>query len=288
MPESHTCPLCTNHALPIFRKGEFSILECGRCEHRFADFAAPSSHVSSVYDDDYFTGGGVGYPDYLSERRSLTRRGKRYARLMKSLGPPGSVLDVGAAAGFILDGFRANGWTAKGIEPNRRMAQFAVSELGLDVQAASLESFETNERYDLVCAIQVLGHFVDPHTAAGHLSRLTRAKGYCLIESWDRKSLSARMFGSGWHEYSPPSVLHYYHHDGLVKLMADHDLTLVRWGRMPKWIEAGHAKSLLRLKLGELPGGSSLARLADVIPEGLSLPYPGDDLKWWAFRKIES
>jgi SAM-dependent methyltransferase len=230
-------------------------------------------------------GGGAGYPDYVSEQRVLTQRGRRYAKLMRTFATPGTLFDVGAAAGFIADGFGSEGWKPAGLEPNRSMAEFASAELGLEVHNCSLEEFEITKRYDLVSAIQVMGHFVDPHAAASQLARLTRQQGFCLIESWDRNSLSARLFGSRWHEYSPPSVLHYFNREGLTRLMTDHGFRLVRSGLMPKWIDGAHAKSLLRHKLSEMPGGSALARMTDWLPGRISVPYPGDDLKWWLFQR---
>ena len=77
-----------------------------------------ADHVRNVYGDHYFTGGGAGYPDYLADGELLRERGRGYARLIAGATTPGRVLDIGAAAGFVLQGLCDEGWRGAGIEPN--------------------------------------------------------------------------------------------------------------------------------------------------------------------------
>ena len=74
-----------------------------------------ANHTQTVYGDDYFNSGGAGYPDYLGESKLLRAHGKRYANLLKRYIDTGTMLDVGAAAGFILQGFIDCGWKGCGI-----------------------------------------------------------------------------------------------------------------------------------------------------------------------------
>jgi hypothetical protein len=67
--------------------------------------------------------------------------------MLKRFTPPGSVLDVGAAAGFLLAGLRQIGWSGSGVEPNDRMAEHARSQLGLNVRTGTLESLPPYEQY---------------------------------------------------------------------------------------------------------------------------------------------
>ena len=67
-----------------------------------------------VYRDDYFNGGGAGYSDYASEAEMLRGRGRDYGFKLARHARPGRMLDVGAAAGFILQGFVDQGWSGIG------------------------------------------------------------------------------------------------------------------------------------------------------------------------------
>lgn len=269
------CPICDASPHRVFQKHGYWILECPNCHHRFCEIQASEAHAKMVYDDGYFTEGGAGYSDYLSESRLLTEHGEWYGRL----------LDVGAAAGFILKGFTSMGWTGRGIEPNPRMAEYARSQLGLAVEAGTLETFQTHEQFHLIAMVQVIAHFYELSKALQVAADLTEPGGYWLIESWNKDSGMARMFGENWHEYSPPSVLHWFSPDTLNRLAECYGFIPVAHGRPPKWLDSGHAKSLVRYKLGNSGLGQLGAKMINLLPDDVSLPYPAFDLFWALYQK---
>jgi SAM-dependent methyltransferase len=279
------CPICSNATGRLFRKYGYWIRECESCRHRFAEIDLAEDHVGRVYGDQYFQGGGAGYADYLGEGTLLVDHGKRYARLLKRYTTPGTILDIGAAAGFILKGFLESGWTGAGIEPNPHMAEYARTHLGLQVQSCSLEEFQSVECYDLISMIQVVPHFYDLRRALQIAARHTRPSGYWLIETWNRESWTARMFGQNWHEYDPPSVLHWFSPEGLQRLMAQLAFREVARGRPAKRITVGHAESLLRYKLEGSALRNNLVGLLRLLPSSLSLPYMADDLFWALYER---
>lgn len=269
----------------LFQKHGYWICECEACHHRCAALSPSPDHVDQVYGDHYFCGGEAGYPDYLSEAEILLAHGKQYGLLLKRYMPPGTVLDVGAAAGFILKGFQESGWQGIGLEPNPYMAEYARTQLGLRVGTSTLEQFQGHERYDLISMIQVVAHFYELRQAFQVAAEFTRPGGFWLIETWNRESLVARALGQHWHEYSPPSVLHWFSPEGLKRFVAQFGFFEVARGRPSKWLNGAHVKSLLGYKLQ----GSQLSWLAggllDVIPDHLTIPYPTYDLFWILFQK---
>ncbi|HRO60952.1 MAG TPA: hypothetical protein PK177_17595, partial [Burkholderiaceae bacterium] len=98
------CPVCRSPARRMFDVDGYTILCCPACSHQFTAFCAKPDHVASTYGDAYFFGGGAGYPDYLAEATIRRDAGRRYATLLEPYLVPGTVLDVGSAAGFVLAG----------------------------------------------------------------------------------------------------------------------------------------------------------------------------------------
>jgi SAM-dependent methyltransferase len=278
------CPICNGPTHRLFQKYGYWIRECSSCGHRFAEIDLAADHVGQVYGDQYFQG-GAGYLDYLAEGTILAAHGKRYARLLERYVSPGTLLDVGAAAGFMLKGFIECGWTGASIEPNPRMAEHARTHLGLQVQCCSLEEFQSGECYDLISMIQVVPHFYDLRRALQAAAQHTRPGGHWLIETWNRASWTARLFGQNWHEYSPPSVLHWFSPEGLQRLAAQFAFREVARGRPAKWISIGHAESILRYKLAGSALGNNLLGLLRRLPSSLAIPYPADDLFWVLYEK---
>lgn len=265
------------------------IRACAACTHQFAALAPASTHVESVYGDDYFNGGGAGYPDYLADAAMRREQGRRYGRLLNLHFPQGHLLDVGCAAGFILQGLQDEGWRGMGVEPNPSMAAHGRDRLGLQVLTGPFESLGESVGpaggFDAITMIQVVAHFHDLRRAFMNARSLTRPGGHWLIETWDNASLSARVLGRRWHEYSPPSVLHMFSRASLIRLAADAGMRPVASGRPAKWISGAQAKSLLRYKLGTGPLGRLAGGALAVLPDRTRLPYPAEDLFWMMFER---
>jgi len=271
------CPLCNSSSEFVFVAKGVDVLDCTSCGHRFAGIRADEGHVATVYADAYFTGGGAGYTDYAAESGILRKRGRDYAAKIAAHSRPGRMLDVGAAAGYILEGFQDAGWLGVGLEPNAAMSALG-RERQLDIRNRSLESFTSDERFDLVTMIQVAAHFYDPRAAFEKAHSLLKPGGLLLIETWDRSSISARIFGMNWHEYSPPSVLNWWTKDGLDRFLSHQGFTRIDGGRPSKKISGGHVRSLLKYRLGD-------NLLLKLIPERINFPYPSEDLFWALYKK---
>ena len=272
-----SCPLCSSSGRFAFVAKGIDVLDCTECGHRFAGLKADEQHVAVVYGDDYFNGGGAGYSNYIAESEMLCRRGRDYAAKIAFHANPGRMLDVGAAAGYVLEGFLDQGWSGIGLEPNAAMA-VRGQDRGIDVRQGSLESFGSNDSFDLVSMIQVAAHFYDPKSAFEKAYDLLKPRGLLLIETWDRASLSARVFGKNWHEYSPPSVLNWWTKQGLDKFLAQIGFERTDGGRPSKKISGSHVRSLLKYRLGD-------NFLLKLIPEKINFPYPSEDLFWALYKK---
>jgi len=279
------CEICYHPTRRVFEKNEYWIRDCENCHYRHAEFTPAEDHPVRIYHDDYFLGGAeAGYPDYLAEGKVLSAHGRRYAKLLKKYTAPGTMLDVGAAAGFILKGFTESGWQGIGLEPNDTMASYGRTELGLRIETGNLEQFSTNQQFDLVSMIQVIAHFFDIRKALQNAAEATRPGGFWLIETWNSESWIARLLGPHWHEYSPPSVLHYFSPGSLNRFVSQFGFTEIAKGRPAKRINGAHAKTLLEQKLRQTPLRRALGAVK-IIPDNLAIPYPSLDLFWALFQK---
>lgn len=282
---SHCCPVCQQVGKEAWKFEDYPIVECASCTHRFCGRTARPDHVKSIYDDDYFSGGGAGYSQYTSEEELLTRHGERYGELLRPHMKPGKLLAVGAAAGFVMKGFANRGWTTMGLEPNASMAKCAFDSFGFDVQTGDLEDYSAATEFDLVTMIQVIGHFHNVNKALVSAEAATRDGGYWLIECWNYRSLTARLFGKQWHEYSPPSVLNWFSPQSLERICEKYGMHRVASGRPKKFLDGAHAKSLLRYRLEQSALGKMLVPAIQLIPDRAKLRYPAEDLFWMLFQK---
>lgn len=270
----------------LFIKNGYPVWDNKKSFRRFTLAQNENTHLSSVYSDDYFFKGKDGYSNYLEEKEILYKSGLRYAQIINKYSKAGNILDVGCAAGFILKGFESFGWEGHGIEPNFTMSAYARNELNLDIYNGSLESYETDNKYDLITLIQVIGHFYDIDKAIKNISDLLNPNGLVLIESWNMNSLTARFLGKYWHAYSPPSVINWFSDESLTKLFSKYGFELIDFGYPIKQISLKHALSVLK---HNIPNSLFNNRLTDYLANSFGrivINYPPVDLKWYIFKKL--
>jgi len=282
------CVICQKATKYVFAVDDYSIFECRDCGHRMTRPKEIKSHVNKTYSDNYFFCGGAGYPNYLEEKSLLIKHGYRYGNILaKYIRSQGKVLDVGSAAGFVLRGLIDVGWEGYGVEPNETMAEHARNRLGLNVKTGTIESFQSEKKFDLVCLIQVIAHLVDPNETLQILQKILSKGGFILVETWNYRSWTAKSFGKLWHEYSPPSVLHWFCPESLNYLFSRFNFEFVARGRPSKKIIWKHAKSLILYNINKFPFISQIEKILTTIPDKFSIPYPSEDLFWSLYKLKE-
>lgn len=280
------CTLCDSGDIEVaFLKGEYKIMKCKSCGHLFTDAVVTLEKAEEIYSDKYFFDGGAGYEDYTLEKDMLIKRGEYYSKKMSKFMNAGKVLDIGAAAGYILKGFENNGWTGTGIEPNNTMVEYGKNTLGVNMIQGTIETAELTDKFDLAILIQVAAHIYNLKSSLQKIHTLLNPGGHVLIETWDKDSLTAKIFGRNWHEFSPPGTLNYFSKKSLNQLMSNHGFILLKQGHPKKSIHGKHAKSLIKHKLQESKNLKWMAGFTNLIPGNMMIPYPSEDLFWALYKK---
>jgi SAM-dependent methyltransferase len=265
---------------------QYEVLDCSKCGQRFTELNEDTkNHLSKIYSDAYFFDGKAGYPNYLEEKDILINQGMRYAKLISKYKPASVILDVGCAAGFILKGFEMNGWHCYGVEPNKTMAEYGNRDMLLKIEVGSFETFHSDVKFDLITLIQVIGHFYDIDKALINAYSLLKPDGMVLVESWNNASPVARLFGKKWHEYSPPSVIHWFSDVTLIDLFVQHNFKFIAKGFPKKQINLKHALSLIDEKIPRFPSKKKIFELMTRFFGNRRIYYPPVDLKWYLFQK---
>jgi len=142
-------------------------------------------------------------PEYEAGRaeRSLQMR-----RLLQTVlergefGPrehPLRLLDVGAGSGILVEGARAMGLDADGVEPSRWLAEIAEGR-GLPVRRGDLSVLPPDARYDVITLIDVIEHVPDPRGLVDEAARHLADRGILAIVTPDLGSVPARILGRRW------------------------------------------------------------------------------------------
>lgn len=185
--------------------GPVRIVSCTDCGLA-RDLLAGDSGQSNVDEADF--DGCIGEEEYWAERprmRAYFDLVSRYAT------EPGSMLDVGCNAGQLMEIFKGEGWTVKGIDADPAVATYA-RQRGLDVENVSFEEIAAGkDSFDLVSVCHALEHIPDIRHVLEIVQRILKPNGLLFVAVPNYGSRSELFFyGSRWPSFLPNQHIWYF------------------------------------------------------------------------------
>jgi SAM-dependent methyltransferase len=245
-----------------------------------------------LYPAAYFTGGGAGYPDYVADELVHRRQARAYLRRAERYGvragPDRRVFDIGCAAGFFLAEAAKQGWQVAGCDVSDYAVAHARECLGIAVEHAGfLDTDVAPGTVDLITMFNVFEHLPHPRLVAFRAHELLSPGGMLMIETWNRRSLIARVLGSRWPGYAPPTVLYYHSPRSLRDVFGPDRWDLVHYGWGIKWISVRHGQAVLEhaRSLAARPLGAAIQAVPAL--GTVCCPYATGDLVLAVFRRKE-
>ena len=169
----------------LFRRDlDINLYLCKEC-----GLVSKNSQINSnsliVEQGDYYSSKSIG--SYVNSRfiKHFTRRAKDHFRFISKFTDfdnKKSALDIGCGAGIFLSFLRDEGWIVKGIEPDPIMSQYALKELGLDIDKALFSEWESDRQYDLIYLSHVLDDLSDINSVLKKIYKNLNQGGYLFVE----------------------------------------------------------------------------------------------------------
>jgi len=164
-------------------QGSFPAAECRDCGMRFLRVQPAGASLARLYSADYFRSDfrcGRSAADAYSEA-AFRDENRGLLDAFEALVPPGRLLEVGSASGWLLRHAAARGWQARGVEPSAEAVAHARS-LGLEIHHGDLASAGLPEgAFDLVYMGDVLEHVPDCRATLAEAARVLRPGGFLFL-----------------------------------------------------------------------------------------------------------
>ena len=127
-------------------------------------------------------GRGSFYEKLMAKPQYYTAEKWEHAIALQSLAPKQRVLEIGCGDGLFLQMLKRSGHCGTGLEINEKAIRVGISA-GLDIRNATIEKFaaDCTERFDVVCAFQVLEHVTDPCSFLESALRCLRDDGLAIF-----------------------------------------------------------------------------------------------------------
>jgi SAM-dependent methyltransferase len=131
-----------------------------------------------------------------------------------------TILDVGCGDGTFLATL-SDEWSKRGVEPSMSGARLAQKR-NLEVACATLEATTKPYEVDLISALDVIEHVVDPHGFVKSLKRHLRKGGFLLLLTGDADAYTARVAGPQWSYLRWCGHISVFSQAGLIRLLESH------------------------------------------------------------------
>lgn len=186
-----SCPLCRQATAGVLsttlRRGTGIVFYCEPCRHGFlSENQAPDA--KAYYAENYRQEYSHNAEAAATNAREIFDVYKNYQHdRLKAIGPYLSaetrLLEVGASSGQFLVNVKDRVALVNAIELDKACCDFMSSELDIEADSEFLrESRFADQRYDVVCAFQVLEHVEDPVVFLRDLQQSTQKGATLFIE----------------------------------------------------------------------------------------------------------
>ena len=217
----------------VFGSAYPNIVKCSSCSLIFNAMMPSEEELASIYTEEYYKSQDSlerGYSNYLDDRGNIIKTARRRIRDIEKLKSAGSLLDIGCAFGFFLEVARERGWTTTGVEISQFAAEYAVSQLGLNVINDNIESWECQaEAYDVITMWDLLEHLRDPLGTLRKLASALKEDGILVLSTPDVDSLPAKVMKEKWLGWKLQNEhLYYFSYTTLERVLRSAGLVTVK------------------------------------------------------------
>jgi SAM-dependent methyltransferase len=188
MHQLKACPVCGSEDISLLYRGRttrlsdkhrWTMFECCACTLGFLNPQPSWQDLQSYYSEDY-----EAYEDSHGATASddeLIRQARADGMFRhRPIPEDKKLLDVGPGGGFYLRICQKLGAIVKGVEPSL-VAHERLTKAGFDVFHGMIEEYETEDRFDVITANQVLEHTPDPVSTLSKMRQLLAPDGVIWI-----------------------------------------------------------------------------------------------------------
>lgn len=151
----------------------------------------------------------------------------------------GSLLDIGAASGILLEQAVRLGFNTEGVEPSASLATRARAA-GLNVHRGVFPHEAIKGRYDVITLVDVIEHVQDPVGLLREVASHLKDDGTGLLTTPDVQSLAARLLGPRWWHFRVAHIS-YFELATIKRALAVAGLEIVEVSRPPWYFTCEYA-----------------------------------------------
>ena len=192
----------------MFSKNAVQYFTCP-CGIVYTDAINGAEAGSDLYGEQYYSFWGIG--DANSPARiNKTKSFDKWLGWIERYRAPGKLLDVGCAAGFLLDTAQKRGWEPFGVEVSPFASAIAKERFGDKVFTGLLaDAAFAPGTFDAVTGFDVIEHMAAPIEFLREAARVLKPGGIIALSTADSASASCAIMGKSWPHFKTEHLCYF-------------------------------------------------------------------------------
>jgi len=215
----------------------FPICDCRECGFRLTNNFPSEDEIGKYYDSPAYIShsdsdkGLTNRMYHLFRRLMLRRKVNLVKRHLKRVNA--HLLDIGCGTGYFLNAAKEKGFIVSGIEKDEKAREKAITRFGLDVRNENAFFGLERSSFDVVTLWHVLEHLEKLNESIEKMTEILTHDGTMVIALPNHRSYDAKRYKEKWAAYDTPRHLWHFTPDTLERLLARHNLSVIKKYRMP-------------------------------------------------------
>lgn len=248
-----TCMVCGEDA-HFWCQPDSGFLKCAACGLIYRE-PMPSEMELEIMYKDYYSQSNVkeSKTHMLSSDVSIQSHAKYISKIAKL---DWKILDFGAGTGELVSSLKNIDYDIDGVEYSSNAIVEAQQRYGLKL-IPSLGGLDSDKKYDLIVAIEVIEHLTNPIEVIGSLYARLKPGGIIYFTTPNLSGIKARVKKSRWSEAEKPFHLVLFNYISLKRLLDKSGFCSVRYLRFSPLTASSPIKIIMHriLQLMGLYGG---------------------------------
>ncbi len=258
------CPIChsrsTKSLYTLFDDrysypGNFNLLECSVCHHKFLDSHFSEEQLSELYSR-YYPRSSFDINNYKPHQEShglLSWVKGNKASTFRWVPTNVKVLDIGCGFGESLGYHKARECEVWGVDADKNISRVA-NKFNFNVKVGLFNAKDyTKEYFDYVTMDQVIEHLTDPVETLRGVANILKSNGQVILSTPNANGWGAKLFRERWINWHTPYHLQFFSLESLSSLAQKTGLEVhkVQTITNSRWLNYQWIHSLYFPKQGE-------------------------------------
>lgn len=258
------CPICLNQGTKNLYtlyddryaySGNFNLIECSKCHHKFLDTYFSEEQLSELYSE-YYPRASFDIKNYAPHQEShgyfSWLKGDR-ASVFRWVPKNVKVLDVGCGFGESLGYHKSRGCEVWGVEADGNIARVA-DKFGFNVKVGLFDAKNyKHDFFDYITMDQVVEHLTDPIGTLRGVADILKPGGSVVLSTPNANGWGAKLFRRRWINWHTPYHLQFFSLESIVTMaeLAGLEVEKIQTITNSRWLNYQWIHSLYFPKEGE-------------------------------------